>query len=167
MRYWFYFAVVFLTPSLSFSNTNQTSNFTNLYQIESKRFTINTSGVISDNKTGLQWLEGPDIPTSWLMASKWVKSLDGGWRLPTTEELQGIYLKDSKRKGKYGDPLCLDPTFERESGYSLWSTQRSSNSAYIYDFSRGYAHWTEIVVKGNFDRAVAVRKARNLKPNSN
>lgn len=167
MRYWFCFTVLCFTFSVKFSENIQTSNFLSLYEIESKRFTVNPSGVISDSKTGLQWLEGPDIPTSWLMASKWVKSLNNGWRLPTTKELQGIYLEKSKRKGKYGDPLCLDPTFERESGYSLWSTQRSPNSAYIYDFSRGYAHWTEVVVKGNFDRAVAVRRSQPSKSNSN
>lgn len=121
------------------------------------RFERSSQGVITDRQTGLQWLEGPDVPTSWVMANDWVNTLGQGWRLPTTEELSAIYLEDSPRKGKYNDPLGLDEVFTRESGYSFWSVQRSSNSAWMYDFSRGYYHWTEIVVKGHFDRAVAVR----------
>lgn len=132
-------------------------SFEKLYKIESERFHKDSNGIILDKKTGLEWIEGPDVPTSWLMANEWVESLKNGWRLPSTAELHDIYLEDSDRKGKYGDPLCLDKAFVRESGYSLWSIQRSPNSAYIYDFSRGYAHWTEVVVKGHFDRAVAVR----------
>ena len=153
-----------ITSQLVFGLENQKQNlFHKLYQVESQRFTKNKEGIITDLKTGLQWLEGPDEKTSWEMADAWVSNLSDGWRLPTTRELHGIYLKDSKRKGKYGDPLCLDEVFERERGYSLWSVQRSSNSAWIYDFSRGYAHWTEVMVKGYFDRAVAVRQSSNDK----
>lgn|GEM_PF-3652204 len=132
--------------------------FQQFHQVDPARFARSQNGIIEDSKTGLQWLEGPDHPTSWIMAQEWVNSLGNEWRLPTTKELHAIYLKDSKRKGKYGDPLCLDEVFLRESGYSLWSVKRSSNSAWMYDFSRGYAHWTEIMVKGHFDRAIAVRK---------
>lgn len=123
-----------------------------------QRFERSSMGVITDHQTGLQWLEGPDVPTSWNMANEWVNTLGQGWRLPTTQELSGLYLKDSKRRGKYNDPLGLDEVFVRESGYSFWSVKRSSNSAWMYDFSRGYYHWTEVGVRGHFDRAVAVRK---------
>ena len=124
---------------------------------ESPRFSRALTGVITDRQTGLQWLEGPDLPTSWEMANAWVNTLGEGWRLPTTAELEAIYLKDSPRYGLYHDPLGLDPAFIRDSGYSLWSVRRNAESAWMYDFSRGYAHWTEINVKGHFDRAVAVR----------
>ena len=157
----FIIALAFLFPQTFYAHKGtQTDLFQKLHQVEGERFTRKDNGIIDDSKTGLQWLEGPDVPTSWEMADQWVLSLGDGWRLPTTKELSGLYLKDSKRKGKYGDPLCLDEVFRRERGYSLWSVKRSSNSAWMYDFSRGYYHWTEIMVKGHFDRAVAVRKLK-------
>ena len=151
--------LLFLIVTLNlFSNENsQITKFERLYSTDGNRFTKDAKGVITDNQTNLEWIEGPDKPTSWLMADLWIESLKGTWRLPTTKELSQLYIKDSERKGKYGDPLCRDYVFTRNSGYSLWSIRRSDNSAYMYDFSRGYYHWTEIVVKGYFDRAIAVR----------
>ena len=121
------------------------------------RFLRDGQGVISDRQTGLQWLEGPDHPTSWEQAQAWINGLGDGWRTPTLEELAALYLPDSSRRGTYGDPLCLDPAFERDSGYSLWSIERYDGTAWLYDFSRGYAHWIDTHFPGRFDRAIAVR----------
>lgn len=123
----------------------------------SPRFLRNADGVITDSGTGLQWLEGPDSPSSWENARDWVTGLGQGWRLPTLLELQGIYLPDSTRRGIYGDPLCLDPVFLRDGGYSLWSVERFPGTAWLFDFSRGYGHWLDCYFPGRFDRAVAVR----------
>lgn len=124
---------------------------------ESGRFSRDAAGVITDHGTGLQWLEGPDEPSSWEMAQRWIGSLGEGWRTPTLPELSGIYLPDSERRGIYGDPLHLDQAFRRDAGYSLWSVERFDGTAWLYDFSRGYAHWIDIYFPGRFDRAVAVR----------
>lgn len=121
------------------------------------RFSRNAAGVITDHGTGLQWLEGPDEPSSWETAQRWISSLGDGWRTPSLPELSGIYLPDSERRGIYGDPLRLDPVFRRDAGYSLWSVERFDGTAWLYDFSRGYAHWIDIYFPGRFDRAVAVR----------
>lgn len=125
------------------------------------RFARGEDGVIKDNQTGLEWLEGPDVPSSWEMAQEWINGLGGGWRTPTLAELEAIYLPDSGRRGTYGDPLCLDPAFRRDSGYSLWSVQRYHGTAWLFDFSRGYAHWLDIYFPGRFDRAAAVREVSN------
>lgn len=122
------------------------------------RFSRDQNGIISDSLTGLQWLEGPDLPTSWEQAQAWTASLSEGWRTPTLEELGRLYLPDSDRRGIYGDPLCIDKAFARESAYCLWSVERYPGTAWIYDFSRGYAHWIDVYFPGRFDRAVAVRK---------
>ena len=121
------------------------------------RFLRDAGGIITDRQTGLQWLEGPDRPTSWEQAQAWISGLGGDWRTPTLAELSALYLPDSDRKGTYGDPLCLDPVFKRESGYCLWSVERFDGTAWLYDFSRGYAHWIDTYFPGRFDRAVAVR----------
>ena len=157
MKIFSYLILFMLVCNSSANEKLQKIKFYHLFEINEERFSRDSEGIITDKKTNLEWLEGPDIPTSWVMADDWVKSLGDKWRLPTTKELSQIYIKDSKRRGKYGDPLCLDYAFLRSSGYSLWSIKRSDNSAYIYDYSRGYYHWTEIIVKGHFDRAVAVR----------
>ncbi len=125
--------------------------------ITEKRFKTTSEGTVIDLKTKLEWLEGPDEPTSWEMAEAWVDSLGGEWRLPTTDELCTLYLPHSKRKGVYGYPLCIDFSFKTESAYSRWSTRRNSNSAWIFDYERGYYHFLELWVKGSYDRAIAVR----------
>lgn len=130
---------------------------------EGPRFERAADGVITDRRTGLQWLEGPDEPTSWEGAQRWIAGLGGGWRTPALDELEGLYLPDSERRGLYGDPLCLDPAFRRDAGYSLWSAERWDGTAWLYDFSRGYAHWIDIYFPGRFDRAVAVRENEEKK----
>lgn len=147
-----------VSPEIRYLSNTANSNLSSLHS--GARFLRDANGVISDRETGLQWLEGPDQPTSWEQAQTWISGLGNDWRTPTLEELTAIYLPDSTRKGKYGDPLCLDPTFKRESGYALWSVARFDGTAWIYDFSRGYAHWIDTYYPGRFDRAVAVRKSR-------
>jgi hypothetical protein len=127
-----------------------------------KRFSLGDNGVITDHKTGLQWLEGPDKPCSWEKAQEWIQNLGEGWRTPTLKELKEIYLPESQRKGLHGDPLCIDPVFKRESAYSLWSVARNQETAWIFDFSRGYAHWIDPIFAGYYDRAVAIRKPEKL-----
>lgn len=58
------------------------------------------SEIYYDKNTGLEWLAGPDKPTNWNEAKKWVRSLadisDGGWRMPTIEMLKTLYNKAGK-----------------------------------------------------------------------
>ena len=141
--------------------------FLQLYQQsadQKRRFQRDSSGIITDDLTGLQWREGPDVPSSWQMAQDWIGGLGDGWRTPTLKELSSLYIPDSKRRGKYNDPLHLDETFQSQSGYSLWSISRNQDSAWLYDFSRGYAHWIGTFWPGHFDRGVAVRSQHNVDP---
>lgn len=140
-----------------FSEIGLTSQYLRELAAET-RFYRDQEGIITDRQTGLEWLEGPDEPTSWQMAQKWINSLGNDWRTPTLKELESLYLPDSKRKGLYGDPLCLDEAFQRDAAYSFWSVLRVADTAWIYDFSRGYAHWIDVYFPGRFDRSVAVRQ---------
>ncbi len=58
------------------------------------------SAIYYDKNTGLEWLAGPDKPTNWYDAKKWVESLaavaGGGWRMPTMAELKTLYQKREK-----------------------------------------------------------------------
>ena len=123
------------------------------------RFSRDENGVITDSQTNLQWLEGPEKPTSWKQAQAWIETLGNSWRTPTIKELSVLYLPDSKRKGIYGDPLCIDEAFASESAYSRWSTGNpDTNRAWMYDFSRGYAHKFDTNISGHYDQAIAVRQ---------
>ena len=53
-------------------------------------FVALANGVVVDRRTGLEWIAGPDVDTSYYQAVAWVNGLTvdgGGWRMPTTSEL--------------------------------------------------------------------------------
>ena len=74
------------------------------------------SSVYYDKETNLEWLAGPDKPTNWYDAKKWVDSLTtvsgGGWRMPTIIELRTLYQKREK---------CNIVPFLKTSGCWVWS----------------------------------------------
>ena len=89
------------------------------------------SAVFYDKNTGLEWLAGPDKPTNWNDAKKWVESLTavagGGWRMPTMEELKTLYQKGEK---------CNIKPFLKTTGCWVWSGEtKDSSSAWGYDYS--------------------------------
>jgi hypothetical protein len=89
------------------------------------------SSVYYDKKMGLEWLAGPDKPTNWYDAKKWVLSLHdfagGGWRMPTIEELKTLYQKTEK---------CHMKPFLITTGCWVWSGETAGSSlAWGYDYS--------------------------------
>ncbi|MBW2449742.1 MAG: DUF1566 domain-containing protein [Deltaproteobacteria bacterium] len=91
------------------------------------------SAIYNDNDTGLEWLVGPDKPTSWNDAKKWVESLTavagGGWRMPTMEELKTLYQKREK---------CNIKTELKTTGCWVWSGETKDAS-----LARGYDYLSE------------------------
>ena len=58
------------------------------------RFFRSSDGIITDNKTNLQWLRGPDQPMQYKQAEQWVTAqtvAGGGWSMPTLAELKTLY----------------------------------------------------------------------------
>ena len=54
------------------------------------------NGIVKDTRTALEWKVGPDRDTVWDEARSWVQNLNldgGGWRMPTMDELAGLYKK--------------------------------------------------------------------------
>ena len=100
-----------LTPSTSYvilPRSDQWKTETKLFATSGRRFRTATlegafvirftlkDGVISDSRTGLEWLPDSEYRYSWTGASKYVKGLKSysvpcEWRLPTDRELMGIY----------------------------------------------------------------------------
>jgi len=129
------------------------------------------SGIVYDNKTGLEWYAGPDKDTNWNEANSWVKSLkvpgDGfrlmgaGWRLPTYDELRSLYIKGA---GAVNMTPLLQTRGSRVwsnekkiSGQLLWNGEtRDTSLARAFVFSGGYDYW-ETMIRPNDYRAFAVR----------
>jgi len=95
------------------------------------RFIQDEKGIIRDTKTNLEWQVGPDRDTTWGNAKAWVDSLGNGWRLPTVEELHGLYEEGKGTRN-------IDLVFGM-SGWWVWSVKKDSSSAWPFHFRRGYA----------------------------
>ncbi|HMK43260.1 MAG TPA: DUF1566 domain-containing protein [Dissulfurispiraceae bacterium] len=80
------------------------------------RFTIK-DGVITDARTGLQWVSAPERPMNHYQAEQYARSLTiagGGWRLPALAEVKGIC--DDRQPGG------ADPKF-RINGHLVWVSE--------------------------------------------
>ena len=120
------------------------------------RYEVSSEGVITDTTTHLQWYVGPNQDTTWDQAAAWVKKLSvsgGGWRLPTLDELQGIY-----EKNKGSDKAHIDAVFwNKNIPLWVWSNEtKGSSSAWNFAFDSGYRHWDDRSDSYN-NRGFAVR----------
>ena len=94
------------------------------------RYVAYENQVVCDCYSGLEWLPGPDRDMSWEEGNDWVKSLlvgGGGWRLPTLEELNGLY-----KKNKSGDNIS--PVFAI-CMTDVWSSEETQDAASAWGFN--------------------------------
>jgi hypothetical protein len=101
------------------------------------RFVANKNGIVWDTKTGLEWIAGPDRNTTWYEAKRWVENLNvagGGWRMPTTAELNTLYKKGAGSRNM--TPLL------KTTGWLLWSGEtKDTSSAWGFYFDYGCERW--------------------------
>jgi hypothetical protein len=129
------------------------------------RFEKLVSGVVCDTQSGLEWYAGPDKNTGWDDANKWAAGLrvdGGGWRMPTLEELKGLYQKGA---GSRNMTSLLKTT-----GWWIWSGETRSSmetSAYGHSAAAGvsldFDGGTELLdkrVNSSYKRGFAVRSRR-------
>ena len=148
------------------------------------RFVRAANGIITDTRTGLQWLEGPDRKTTWNQAQIWINSLGNSWRMPTRAELGEIYIASSSRyveyyqkhsetseKLKVSDKcyLGLDPAFNFDSVVFVCAEKISKHFAWYFIFSEGqeFIRFRDnpgfpIFVNWKYTRALAVRGPRKV-----
>lgn len=92
-----------------------------------------SNGIVRDTNTGLEWKVGPDRDMVWDEARSWVESLNldgGGWRMPTVDELAGLYKKG--KGGRNMTPLL------KTSGWWLWSdaiTIKNTGLSIVWNFN--------------------------------
>ncbi|MBC8434186.1 MAG: caspase family protein [Desulfobacterales bacterium] len=91
------------------------------------------NGIVKDSRTGLEWKAGPDMDTDWNEARSWVQSLNldgGGWRMPTMDELEGLYKKGVGERNM--TPLL------KTTGWWVWSGEtKGSSNAGDFGFNGG------------------------------
>ena len=113
------------------------------------RFLTNKDGVITDNRTGLQWAPDPGQHMTWDQAMQYAQNLRLGgfsdWRLPTRAELREL--------GKGGK----DPAFKLNGDWGWSSELRDASTAWYFNFSSGQEYWNPL---SYVTQALAVRSRR-------
>jgi hypothetical protein len=110
------------------------------------------SGVITDTRTNLQWIVGPDRDTNYSDAVKWVRNCTvdgGGWRMPTRTELNALYIEAAPTYN-------IDGAFGFSGWRSIWAEGRDPSSAWSFSYQRGREGWNMRPHSGNA-RAMGVR----------
>jgi len=130
------------------------------------RFSDNGDGTVSDHQTGLMWSKTDnqgDIP--WKKAQQWVRftfsigTNYADWRLPTVEELKNLYVKKSEGYDTdCGQKVKIVPEIRLSCGW-VWSSEKQSITAGVFNFNRGY-HYTDRMVHKKAYRALAVRSVK-------
>jgi hypothetical protein len=125
------------------TNTRPSSSISNKIKRDGQ-YVAYANGIVKDTNTGLEWKVGPDKNTNWDEARSWVQSLNldgGGWRMPTADELAGLY-----RKG-LGSHNLTSLLLNTTSKYLwVWSgetneTQDFLSSARVFKFDSGDRLW--------------------------
>jgi hypothetical protein len=149
-----------VVPSSSYSDTREIER--------DGRFVAYDNGAVKDTKTGLMWASkdnGKDI--NWEDAKQYCENYRGGgytdWRMPTLEELSGIY--DLKKKNIHGNHITalIDITSS-----CPWSSKTTNSyevrnrrivnleNAACFDFDDGKGSFSEKFYSGG-GRALPVR----------
>ena len=99
-----------------------------------------SNGIVEDTNTGLEWVAGPDVDTSYYKAAAWARNLDiagGGWRMPRAKELSTLYRKP-------GALNSITPLL-KTTGTHVWTQQENEDlSLYLFRYmdpygTRGFA----------------------------
>jgi hypothetical protein len=91
----------------------------------------NDSGGVVMN--GLEWLAGPDMDTSWSEAEEWLGTLEEGWRMPTVEELKGLY--DTEVTSSEWWPY-------QTADLLVWASDEAEDGqAWYLEFNTGESYW--------------------------
>jgi hypothetical protein len=97
------------------------------------RFTVSSDGVITDSRTSLEWVVGPDRNTNYLQAEQWVAACSvagGGWRMPTRQELRTLHLDGFGERN-------MDPAF-KHTGWWVWAESRGDSAGGFGELAWGF-----------------------------
>jgi hypothetical protein len=128
------------------------------------RFIAYSDGTVMDTKTNLMWAakdNGSDI--SWSKAETYCVNYRGGgytdWRMPTVDELAGLYDKAKTYKTECGYDIHLSSLIHLTCAWAWASDTRDSQAAILY-FVDGSRYWVRMFFDCPYTRALPVRPAK-------
>jgi hypothetical protein len=131
-----------------------------------ERFLNNGDGTVTDTQTGLMWA-GKDNGTNiaWQKAGDYCRNYRGGgyadWRLPTQEELAGLYDGTKSRPGQCNErfPVHIATDLIDITCFALWAAEKKDSSAILFDFYDGLRYWS-LQSNAYSNRALPVRTGK-------
>lgn len=155
-------AVFFLAALFSFSQASA----------DPSRFMDNKNGAVSDSASGLMWQTADSFHElkaglNWYDAVEYVEGKNfekfagfSDWRLPTMDELRGIWDPQKKLKSKDGEQIGLPPVFKGGGSYYLWSgDERSLENAWYFGLGQKEDYFN---LKDLGDMEQGVKMVRNM-----
>jgi hypothetical protein len=128
------------------------------------RFIAYSDGTVLDTKTSLMWAgkdNGSDI--NWSQAEPYCVNYRGGgytdWRMPTVDELAGLYDKEKTSKADCGYDIHLSRLINLTCAWAWASDTRDSQAAILY-FVDGSRYWVRMFFDCPYTRALPVRNAK-------
>ena len=135
---------------------------------EDERFSDNGDGTVTDHQLGVMWGKTDNQgDIDWKSAKRWVtftfpyslpEGKREGWRMPTLEELQSLYIREKDYKGyetDCGQKVKIVPDLRLSCGW-VWASEKRAISARVFNFQKGY-HYTDRMVHKRAYRALPVR----------
>ncbi|RLA99728.1 MAG: hypothetical protein DRG83_12595 [Deltaproteobacteria bacterium] len=137
-----------------------------------ERFTDNGDGTVTDHQLGVMWAKYDNQgDIDWKGAERYCKlgppQLLGkydNWRMPTLAELKSLYVPDKNYKGyetDCGQWVKVVPEIRLSCGW-VWSGEKRSITARVFNFRRGYDYTDRMVHKRHY-RALPVRDLETKK----
>ncbi len=127
------------------------------------RFVAYSDGTVLDTGTDLMWAakdNGNDI--NWMNAKIYCKNYRGGgytdWRLPTQEELAGLYDKSKPYKTSCGWKAHLTELIRLTCNY-LWASETRFNAAASFNFA--FVEWP--LVDRSYEKSIRALPVRSCK----
>ncbi|MGO9139398.1 MAG: DUF1566 domain-containing protein [Syntrophales bacterium] len=117
-----------------------------------------------DTKTGLMWAEtdnGADI--DWQGANSYCKNYRGGgftdWRMPTQDELAGLYDVAKTYKSDCGYNIHLTELIHLTCTW-IWASETRGSGASYFNFNLGHRRNWRYQAHDTFFRALPVRSGK-------
>lgn len=120
-----------------------------------QRFIDHGNGTVTDRKLGLMWAKTDNqADIFWSQIQGWltgdfpdtIPQLYENWRLPTTEELQSLFVEDAKYLGYQtlcGHPVKIVPQI-RLSCILVWTSDMALGLPLVFDFNLGSAFTVDL-----------------------
>jgi hypothetical protein len=136
-----------------------------------QRFIDHGNGTVSDRKLGLMWAKTDNqADIFWSQIQGWltdafpdtIPQLYENWRLPTTAELQSLFVEDAKYQGYKtlcGHPVKIVPQI-RLSCVLVWTSDTALGLPIAFDFNLGSAFTVDL----HDNKGCRVLPVRSLQP---